>query len=1175
MNTARFLALLVAVRAAAFPSRLYIDMNTLDAPDISFYAPDGALNASAVTASLAPLLALAPALADLNFTGIVLEATGIEDFIAYDRLGNGSEVYAAGSAHRARAAAWSAALAPALEALAARGLSPHLMFFDLMFPPALAARYNLSLHSPDLRVVLTARFAELFARLPALRGVLLYVSDAWSPRGGYEFAQLWASLEDLAAVATLYYEAFTAAAPPGARLIFSLWVPPSAGATPVADAWALLRNSTPAGITFAVHDSEGDFSVASPINALLAAGAARDRALFVGSDSFRQLDGWGRLLASPAAQWAQRLRFAAGTGAAGGMVYNDWAPGVTWPDSGPSLQNWTAARGPVSWRAWPRFKSYGLRQLGLFSPAEGNVAVLAGLYADASADPWALLRAWAQRPPLSLAPPAAALLADAYNASSAGWAAKYLPGVDRYAIEWNSVFSPKEGPNAESAGGGLASLFENATLAELDAASAAVDGAFAEAVDLVRRALAANGTTIGGGAPLSNAAVEAQGGAAGAALLLAAEKTRATGGLFCDFRLAAWLNNSLGSGAVPRPLACARQGAALASLKGRLAGFAGLYAEEGVRWNLVGAGDPALDARPVFFRGTPRSMLEWVPLFEATAAAACSSARGAAPSAALDYDVLVFGASSAGVAAAIAASANGTRRVALVEPLAVAGGMLSAGGLGLQDQLDGAYARFFVSGVAREWADRVRAAYGSAEDVLTPDAHVSQAVVDAMLAARPGVDVLTGCALLGVARAGAALASVTLDCRAAPVTAAVFVDASYAGDLLVASGVPFAAGREANTTYGESLAGVLRIGGGDGEDAFSGNVSAVAPGGGLLPGISPAALPPAGSADGGLMAFGHRACVTADADRVPFPAPAGYDRGDHALLQELVSAAAARGKAPSLSDFVGLSPFSAAVARTGRTKFVLCCGGWPINGDAVTLNAGFVGATPAARRASIAAHTRYLLGALHFLANDAAVPPATRADASRFGLCSDEWPAADPPHWPPQLYVREGARLVNDAVLTQTTLVQPRGKPDGIAVGAWYFDKHVVTRVDAGGFAANEGHFRAPTSWAGPASGWCRARADACKNASAEWYDVPLSALLPRRADATNLVVAAALAASSVAYTSTRIESMFMSTGAAAGVVARLAAAAGAAVQDVAVADVQRELVDGFAQRVHGPPTRD
>ena len=550
----------------------------------------------------------------------------------------------------------------------------------------------------------------------------------------------------------------------------------------------------------------------------------------------------------------------------------------------------------------------------------------------------------------------------------------------------------------------------------------------------------------------------------------------------------------------------------------------------------------------------------------------------ACAAAAFDYDVLIFGASSAGVAAAITASANGTRSVALVEPLPLAGGMLSAGGLYLTDQLDPRYSRFFVSGVAREWADRVRAAYGSAADVLTPDAFVAQAAVDAMLAARPSISVLTGCALLGAARAGAAtIASVMLTCHPLPLTARVFVDASYAGDLLVAAGVPHAVGREASITYGESLAGVLGLGGGDGEDAFPWPVPAAAPGGGgLLPGVSPTALPPVGAADGGLMAFGHRACVTTDAaTRVPFPQPPGYNRSDHALLLEVVAAATAHGgRPPVLEDFVGLIPYDSAVAAAGRHKFMLCCGGWPVNGDAVTLNAGYVAAgSPAARRAADAAHTRYLLGALHFLASDDAVPTATRADAARYGLCGDEWAAGDPAHWPPVLYVREGARLVNDGVLTQVTLVSPRGKPDGIAVGAWYFDKHVVTRVaDGRGFAANEGHFRAPTAWAGRASGWCGQRADKCRNVSAEWYDVPLSALLPRRRDAVNLVVPVALAASGVAFSSARIESMLMGTGAAAGVVARLAVASGGAVQDVAVGKVQAVLVNEVGAVVHGPP---
>jgi hypothetical protein len=45
-------------------------------------------------------------------------------------------------------------------------------------------------------------------------------------------------------------------------------------------------------------------------------------------------------------------------------------------------------------------------------------------------------------------------------------------------------------------------------------------------------------------------------------------------------------------------------------------------------------------------------------------------------------------------------------------------------------------------------------------------------------------------------------------CEPRPITATVFIDASYDGDVMVAAGdVEYTAGREANTTYNESLAG--------------------------------------------------------------------------------------------------------------------------------------------------------------------------------------------------------------------------------------------------------------------------------------------------------------------------------------------------------------------------------
>lgn len=98
------------------------------------------------------------------------------------------------------------------------------------------------------------------------------------------------------------------------------------------------------------------------------------------------------------------------------------------------------------------------------------------------------------------------------------------------------------------------------------------------------------------------------------------------------------------------------------------------------------------------------------------------------------------------------------------------------------------------------------------------------------------------------------------------------------------------------------------------------------------------------------------------------------------------------------------------------------------------------------------------------------------------------------------------------------------------------------------------------------------------------WYDVPFGVMLPVRAEAANLLVSVAISATSVAYSSTRIEQMFVDTGAAAGVAAALAleaagapgagacAGLGLAVQDTDVAAVQGVLLREYAQRIHGPP---
>ncbi len=207
--------------------------------------------------------------------------------------------------------------------------------------------------------------------------------------------------------------------------------------------------------------------------------------------------------------------------------------------------------------------------------------------------------------------------------------------------------------------------------------------------------------------------------------------------------------------------------------------------------------------------------------------------------------------------------------------------------------------------------------------------------------------------------------------------------------------------------------------------------------------------------------------------------------------------------------------------------------------------------------------------------NDPSVNNYTRYAIGRWGVCSDEYVAAG--HFPPQLYVRISNRLRGVALLTQNNISSPQSRPDSVAVGHWSFDQHTESRRAVRDprnasrwLAANEGYMR--QSFGG-----------------GDWYDLPFAVMLPQRGQADNLLVSVAISATSVAYSSTRIEQMFVDAGAAAGVAAALAVEAqgqagasqggrsacaglGHALQDTNVTEVQRVLVSAYGQRIHGPP---
>lgn len=138
--------------------------------------------------------------------------------------------------------------------------------------------------------------------------------------------------------------------------------------------------------------------------------------------------------------------------------------------------------------------------------------------------------------------------------------------------------------------------------------------------------------------------------------------------------------------------------------------------------------------------------------------------------------------------------------------------------------------------------------------------------------------------------------------------------------------------------------------------------------------------------------------------------------------------------------------------------------------------------------------------------------------------------------------------------------------------------RHIVSDELGQPAVRNEGFFRAHIG-----SGRRCSESSKCSKmrGTFAFYDVPFGVMVPANAkQAANLIVPVCISASSVAYSSTRIENMFMDLGSAAGV-----AVAGLLdletnhetgfcptlkVQDVNVSSVQHVLSEVYKQKFHG-----
>jgi hypothetical protein len=544
------------------------------------------------------------------------------------------------------------------------------------------------------------------------------------------------------------------------------------------------------------------------------------------------------------------------------------------------------------------------------------------------------------------------------------------------------------------------------------------------------------------------------------------------------------------------------------------------------------------------------------------AAAGQAQAAAAAAPAAPVADLLIYGSTPAGVAAAVAfrAAAGPAATITMLDPGSRVGGM-SSSGLGNSDvrtvEVVGGFARDFFVRNAREYDSNASA------PLFLLEPHVAERLFLATLA-DAGAALVSGVqGIAAVAREGAAVVSVTT-ASGATYAARYFIDASYEGDVVGAAGLAFALGREPRAQYGEARAG--RLGG---NFSFTLPISPYDESGALLPLMSTAPFAAEGDGDGLLQSYCFRLCVTnISALRRPFPAPAAFVPRDYELFRRWVAA-----NPPSLSSFFGYA-FRIPGGDGACCKFDLNSD-FAVSFDFVGGSARWPIANASERRAIWEAHRQYTLGLIHVLQFDPDTPPAVRAEAQRWGLCADEF--GETGGWPPQLYVREGRRMVGDAVFTGVQLdtgVAPRG--DSVGLGSYATDVHHVERVPCVAHSPlPAGPFPGPFPQHAVTCDMLQPGARAPPNATV-WvateghggdirapdavFEMPFSLLLPQRAQATNVLAPTAPSASHVAFNSIRMEAQFMILGQAAGAAAALALGARGAVQDVPVPALQAEL---------------
>ncbi len=417
--------------APAFSLRIFSEEGQLlDIPDRGYYSDNSPfVNEIILREEVDEVKELIQHIVSLGYNAFSLLHLGVEEYIDYKYLDK--QVYPPDDRHRVRSTLFCKYLKEVCDYAHSLHVDVYLQVYEIQYPAQLDTLYGIDIDSPNIEQVISARYRELFERVP-LDGMIVTATET-NLRLNYPSKTLWEKkgYEGAGKMITMYHNACTAM---GKKIVFRLW-------RIAADVESVneIISYIPDDAIVAIKNTGSDYYLNWPTTKVISSGIVQEQPMVVLFDAFRQFDGWSRLFIYMK-RWGEVVRTCRDNGVMGINVWGAWSMACNWPDHKPGY--FEPDQPPVSWRGhWNTFRMFTRG----FTPGQSNVYLMARLLWNPDEDVVQIAKDFAT---LHIGNGNASAAAEALLATEDAFAEEYIGTGSEIThpvyLKWTMIFAPRE-----------------------------------------------------------------------------------------------------------------------------------------------------------------------------------------------------------------------------------------------------------------------------------------------------------------------------------------------------------------------------------------------------------------------------------------------------------------------------------------------------------------------------------------------------------------------------------------------------------------------------------------------------------------------------------------------------------------------------------------------------------